>query len=80
MEPRKVRVELDREEDGRYIADVVDVPGVMAYGQSEAEALNHALALLFRVVADRIDNGETSVDSAGEESYSGGLVVDTRHA
>jgi len=37
---------VEREADGRYIADVVDLPGVMAYGQTEGEAVNHALALV----------------------------------
>lgn len=52
------RVEIERENDGRWIADVVDLPGVMAYGTSANEALAFAQALALRVLADRIENGE----------------------
>jgi predicted RNase H-like HicB family nuclease len=52
------RVEIEREEDSRWIADVVDMPGVMAYGASADEALALAEALALRVIADRIEHGE----------------------
>lgn len=51
-------LELDREEDGRYIAEVRDLPGVLAYGATEAEATARAQALALRVLADRIEHGE----------------------
>ena len=53
-----IRVELEQEDDGRWIAEVVDLPGVLAYGDSreEAEAKDRSLAL--RSIADRIDHGE----------------------
>ena len=54
-----MRIELDREEDGRWIAEVPDLPGVMAYGQTRDEALSRAKALALRVIADRLDHGET---------------------
>jgi len=50
--------EIEREDDGRWIAEVVDLPGVMSYGSSKEEAVGKAEALALRVVADRIDNGE----------------------
>ena len=54
-----MKIEIDREEDGRWIAEVPDLPGVMVYGQSRQEAVSKAEALALRVIADRIDNGES---------------------
>jgi predicted RNase H-like HicB family nuclease len=51
-------VELDREDDGRWIAEVPALPGVMTYGQTREEAVTRVQALALRVLADRIDNGE----------------------
>jgi predicted RNase H-like HicB family nuclease len=53
-----LRVELEREDDGRWIADIPDLPGVMAYGATEEEARARVQALALRVVADRLENGE----------------------
>jgi predicted RNase H-like HicB family nuclease len=52
------RVEIEHEEDGRWIADVVALPGAMAYGASADEAIARATALALRVLADRIEHGE----------------------
>jgi predicted RNase H-like HicB family nuclease len=49
-----LRVEFDRETDGRWIAEVIDLPGVMAYGATRAEALAIVEALAAIVIADRI--------------------------
>jgi predicted RNase H-like HicB family nuclease len=51
-------VETDRQEDGRFIAEVPDLPGVLAYGATQAEAVARAQALALRVLADRIEHGE----------------------
>jgi predicted RNase H-like HicB family nuclease len=51
-------VELDRETDGRWIAEVVDLPGVLVYGTTREEALAGAQALALRVVADQLEHGE----------------------
>lgn len=51
-------VQIEREEDGRWIGEVPDLPGVMVYGSSRDEALAKAKALAFRVLADRLENGE----------------------
>ncbi len=48
-------VEFEREEDGRWIAEVLELAGVMAYGQSKQEALIKVQALAYRVLADRIE-------------------------
>ena len=51
-------VETEREEDGRFIAEVTDLPGVLAYGATVEEAVARAQALALRVLADRIEHGE----------------------
>jgi len=55
---RKFTVEIDREEDGRFIAEIVDLSGVMAYGATRTEAILKCQALALRVLADRLDRGE----------------------
>jgi predicted RNase H-like HicB family nuclease len=55
----KFNVEIEREDDGRWIADVVDLPGAMAYGQTREEAVSRAEALALRILADRLENGES---------------------
>jgi predicted RNase H-like HicB family nuclease len=51
-------VQTDREEDGRWIAEIPALPGVLAYGQSRDEAIERAKALALRVMADRLEHGE----------------------
>jgi predicted RNase H-like HicB family nuclease len=53
-----LRIEVEEETDGRFIAEVPDLPGVMAYGQSRDEAIVKVEALALRVLADRVENGE----------------------
>ena len=55
-------VELEQEEDGRWIAEVVDLPGVLAYAQTPEEAKAKVQALALRVVADRLEHGEAGPD------------------
>jgi predicted RNase H-like HicB family nuclease len=55
----KLRVEVEQERDGRWLADVPELPGVLAYGSSAAEAQARAQALALRVVAERLEHGET---------------------
>jgi predicted RNase H-like HicB family nuclease len=54
-----LNVEVEREEDGRWIAEVPDLPGVQAYGQTRQEAIERAKALSLRVLADRLEHGES---------------------
>jgi predicted RNase H-like HicB family nuclease len=54
------RVEIEREDDGRWIAEVVELPGVLAYGRNADEALANAQALALRVLADRLPNNLTN--------------------
>ncbi|HKN01021.1 MAG TPA: type II toxin-antitoxin system HicB family antitoxin [Candidatus Binataceae bacterium] len=60
----KLKVQLERETDGRWIGEVPDLPGVLAYGQTRDEALAAVEALALRVVADRIENGEIKPQQA----------------
>jgi predicted RNase H-like HicB family nuclease len=53
-----LKVETEREEDGRWIAEVPALPGVLAYGDSETQAREKAQVLALRVIADRLENGE----------------------
>ena len=53
-----LKVEVEREDDGRWIAEVPKLPGVLAYGQTRAEAVVRVEALAFLVLADRLDVGE----------------------
>jgi predicted RNase H-like HicB family nuclease len=59
-----LKIELECEEDGRRIAEVPALPGVLAYGATEAEARARAVSLALRVIADRIDNGEPLPEEA----------------
>lgn len=54
-----MRIEIDREEDGRWIAEVPDLPGVMVYGETREQAISNAQALALRVIADRLEHGES---------------------
>jgi len=56
------RIELEQETDGRWIAEVIELPGVLAYGASQDEAVARVQALALRVVADRLEH-----DEAGRE-------------
>jgi predicted RNase H-like HicB family nuclease len=56
------RVEIEQEEDGRWIAEVVDLPGVLAYGSTSKEAQAKVQALALRVLADRLEHGEAGPD------------------
>jgi predicted RNase H-like HicB family nuclease len=51
-------VEVERETDKRWIAEVIDLPGVMVYAATRKQAVQKAQALALRVLADRIEHGE----------------------
>lgn len=58
-------VATEQETDGRWIAEVLELPGVLAYGQTRAEAIGRAEALALRVLADRIEAGEPVPQAVG---------------
>ncbi len=51
-------VEVEQEEDGRWIAEVPELPGVLVYGRTREEAVRKAQALALRVIADRLEHSE----------------------
>jgi predicted RNase H-like HicB family nuclease len=53
-------IEVEREDDGRWIAEVPALPGAMAYGASSKEAVTKVEVLVLRILADRIENGEAA--------------------
>ena len=55
-------IELDMEEDNRWIAEVVEIPGALAYGDTAEQAKANAQAIALRVLADRLERGETNSD------------------
>jgi predicted RNase H-like HicB family nuclease len=54
----KFSIECEREEDGRWLAEVPELPGVLAYGSTADEAMTRAQILALRVLADRLEHGE----------------------
>ena len=60
----QLRVEIEREQDERWLADVPDLPGVMAYGKTREEAITNVKVLALRVIADEIAHGERPPDAA----------------
>ena len=58
IEIQPIRVDLAREEDGRVLASVPDLPGVMAYGGTEAEAIRKVKSIALQVLVDMVGSGE----------------------
>lgn len=57
-----MRIETDREDDGRWIAEVTDIPGAMAYGDTREEAVSKAKAIALRALADGLERGDAHPD------------------
>ena len=53
-----LRIDIERESDGRWLGEIAELPGVIAYGATEAEARTNTIALAFRVIGERIAHGE----------------------
>jgi predicted RNase H-like HicB family nuclease len=60
-----VHIELECEDDGRWIAEVPELPGVMVYGASRDEAASRVQSLALRVIADRLEREGTTTDHVG---------------
>ena len=58
----KLSIEIDRENDGRWIADIPEIPGVTVYGDTRQAAVTNARALALRVIADFLEHGEPTPD------------------
>lgn len=61
----ELHIEIDREDDGRWLAEIIDVPGVMAYGPTREAAILAVKALALRVFADKLERGELGEDYEG---------------
>jgi predicted RNase H-like HicB family nuclease len=61
------RIEVEQEEDGRWIAEVLELPGALAYGPSRDDAIARAKALALRALAERLEHGEAGPDLMGIE-------------
>jgi predicted RNase H-like HicB family nuclease len=59
----RFNIETERENDGRWIAEIADIPGVLAYGRTENQAKANAYALALRVIADRVEKSATVPES-----------------
>ena len=59
-----LKIETEQEDDGRWIAEIPDLPGVMVYGNSRDEAVSRVKALALRALADRLENGESIPQAA----------------
>ncbi len=53
-----MRIEIEQEEDGRWLAEIPDLPGTMCYGTSRDESVARVKALALRVLAERLEHGE----------------------
>jgi len=60
---RSYRIELEREEDGRWIAEIPELPGVMAYGKTRKDAVASVEALALRVLADQIERDNSAPET-----------------
>ncbi len=60
-----MKVEVEAEEDGRFIAEVPAIPGAMVYGATADDAIMKVKALVLRILADQIEAGEASPEVAG---------------
>ena len=59
----RFNIETERENDGRWIAEIADIPGILAYGRTENQAKANAYALALRVIADRVEKSKTVPES-----------------
>jgi predicted RNase H-like HicB family nuclease len=66
----RLTIELEQEADGRWIAEVPELPGVLVYSDTQEKAAQLARALAFRVLADQIESGELSVAAIETVSFA----------
>lgn len=61
----QVQIEIEQEDDGRYLAEAPALPGALAYGHTRQEAIRRVQALVLRVIADRLEHGEPAPELPG---------------
>jgi predicted RNase H-like HicB family nuclease len=65
----RLRIEVEQEEDGRWIAEVHELPGALVYAVSRVEAITRAKTLALRVLADRLEEGSMSPTDVADISF-----------
>lgn len=60
----KLTIEIEQEEDGRWIAEVMELPGVIVYGETQEHAVSRAQALALQALADQLEAGELCLDGS----------------
>jgi predicted RNase H-like HicB family nuclease len=68
--PMTLTIEFEREDDGRWIAEVPELPGVLVYGETQDKAAQLARALAFRVLADQIEAGDVDAIAIASVSFA----------
>ena len=63
--PRRFTIEVEREIDGRWIAEITALPGALAHGTTRQEAVARAKALALRILAERLEHGEPACELDG---------------
>jgi len=61
----KLTIEIEREDDERWLAEVPQLPGVMVYGETRDDAIRRVQVLALRVLADRLEHGESVPEGIG---------------
>ena len=59
--PNHFTIEVEQEEDGRWIAEILEIPGVLSYGLTKQQAISNVQALALRVIADKLEQGEMNL-------------------
>jgi len=59
--PNHFTIEVEQEEDGRWIAEILEIPGVLSYGLTKQQAISNVQALALRVIADKVEQGEMNL-------------------
>lgn len=59
IQTMNLAIELEQEDDGRWIAEIDELDGVLVYGDTKEEAIRNVKTLALRVIADRLENGES---------------------
>lgn len=75
----RFEVSFDREEDGRWIAEVEALPGCLAYGTTQAQAARRVMALALQIIAERMDQ-QQDADEESSDSWSWGVDFEAHAA
>ena len=70
MDKIRLTIDTECEDDGRWLAEIPELPGVMAYGESKDAAMNSAIVLALRVIADEIEHNERSTGHVESVSWA----------